>query len=103
MVTIRGINVFPSAFLSIFNGVKDVGEHRITAYRVSYMDQIHVEYEEAASVDRREEIQRLIREKLSIRVTLQACAPGSLPRFEAKAKRFIDRRAEGWVPDGVKA
>jgi phenylacetate-CoA ligase len=101
MVTIRGINVFPSAFQAILNGVPEIGEHRISAYRVSHMDQIHVEYEELGGLDRRDDILHLIREKLGIRVTLQPCAPGSLPRFEAKAKRFIDRRADGWAPAGV--
>jgi phenylacetate-CoA ligase len=101
MVTIRGINVFPSAFLAIFNGLPEIGEHRVSAYRVSHMDQIHVEYEDNSGQDRQAEIARLIREKLGIRVTLNACPSGSLPRFEAKAKRFLDRRQEGWAPPGV--
>ena len=98
MVTIRGVNVFPAAFLEIFNTVPEVGEHRVTAYRVSHMDQIHVEYEELSAMDRREEVAVLIRERLGIRVTVQVCRPGELPRFEAKAKRFLDRRSEAWEP-----
>jgi phenylacetate-CoA ligase len=102
MVTIRGVNVFPSAFQAIFNGVPEIGEHRITAYRVSHMDQLHVEYEDLGGKDRREELLRLIREKLGIRVTLQPCDPGTLPRSETKARRFLDRRLEDWLPEGGK-
>jgi phenylacetate-CoA ligase len=98
MVTIRGVNVFPSAFLALFNQVPEIGEHRVTAYQASHMDQLHVEYEEQGSADRQDAIVGLIREKLGIRVTVQTHAPGALPRFEAKAKRFFDRRREGWQP-----
>ena len=98
MVTIRGVNVFPSAFLALFNAVPDMGEHRLTAYRSQSMDQLHVEYEEQGTQDRRDQVVTLIREKLGIRVTIESRAAGSLPRFEAKAKRFHDRRHESWRP-----
>jgi phenylacetate-CoA ligase len=98
MVTIRGVNVFPSAFLALFNEVPDLGEHRLTVYQSSSMDQLYVEYEELSGSRRPDAIVNLIREKLGIRVTVQAHAPGALPRFEAKARRFHDRRREGWSP-----
>ena len=98
MVTIRGVNVFPSAFQALFNAEPDVGEHRLTAYQAASMDQLHVEYEELGASDRRGAIVGLIREKLGIRVTVQAHIAGALPRFEAKAKRFFDRRREAWLP-----
>jgi phenylacetate-CoA ligase len=98
MVTIRGVNVFPSAFLALLNAVPEVGEHRLTAYQFQSMDQLHVEYEELGARDRREQLVALIREKLGIRVTVQSHGGGALPRFEAKARRFHDRRREGWLP-----
>ena len=98
MVTIRGVNVFHSAFLALFNEMPDLGEHRLTVYQTRSMDQLHVEYEELSSSRGTDAIVNLIREKLGIRVTVQAHAPGALPRFEAKARRFHDRRREGWLP-----
>ncbi len=98
MVMIRGVNVFPAAFLALFNAIAEIGEHRITAYRVSQMDQLHVEYEDLGPADRRPAVQQLVREKLGIRVTVEAHPARSLPRFEAKAKRFHDRRREDWQP-----
>jgi phenylacetate-CoA ligase len=98
MVTIRGVNVFPSAFLALFNGLPDIGEHRLTAYQDGHMPQLHVEYEDLGTLDRRESIASLIREKVGIRVSLTVYRAETLPRFEAKAKRFFDRRREDWHP-----
>jgi len=98
MVTIRGVNVFPSAFLALFNEVPNIGEHRLTAYQEGHMDQLHVEYEELGPQDRRADLVALIREKLGIRISIESHAPGTLPRWEAKAKRFHDRRRDGWLP-----
>ena len=97
MVCIRGVNVFPAAFLSIFNHLPGTGEHRVTAYRAGAMDELHVEFE-ADGADRRRDVQQAIRETLGIRVSLAQCPPATLPTFEMKAKRFFDRRAEGWQP-----
>jgi phenylacetate-CoA ligase len=45
---------------------------------------------------RREEIQRVIQDetkrKLNLRVEVEVVPTGSLPKFDYKAKRFIDRR-----------
>ena len=103
MVTVRGVNVFPSAFQEIFNALPGIAEHRITAYQENYMDQLHVEFEptrEAAGQQLGETVQRSIRESMGIRVSLEQLPPDSLPRFELKAKRFFDRRSEEWRPGG---
>ena len=98
MVTVRGVNIFPAAFLELFNTIPGVTEHRVTAWREGHMDQIHVEFEDTGSASRVEEIGKIIRERLAIRVTLEQHPSGALPRFEMKAKRFFDRRDEGWRP-----
>lgn len=98
MVTIRGVNVFPSAFLELFNTIKDISEHRITAYTQKEMAELHIEFETPHTKDRKEEVAAQIREKLGIRVSLKQSPPGTLPRFDLKAKRFFDRRNETWQP-----
>jgi phenylacetate-CoA ligase len=98
MVTVRGVNVFPSAFLQIFDGIPGVVEHRITAYRAEFLDQLHVEFECTDGADRRGAVAQAIRDALGIRVSLEQRPPESLPRFELKAKRFYDRRGENWQP-----
>ena len=98
MVTIRGVNVFPSALLEIFNGLPHIGEHRVTAYRDGHMDELHVEYEDLTGETTPQRVAQAIREKLSIRVSLKPLPAESLPRYELKAKRFVDRRKENWQP-----
>ena len=100
VLTIRGVNVFPSAFQEILNRLPGVVEHRITAYRRGEMDELHVEIECENTADRRSEAGRAIRDALGIRVSLAQCPPDTLPRFELKARRFFDRRNEGWLPEG---
>ena len=98
MVTVRGVNVFPAAFQQIFNRIPGVVKHRITTYRAEFLDQLHVEFECSDSEDRRTLVAQTIRDALGIRVSLEQRAPDSLPRFELKARRFFDRRAENWQP-----
>lgn len=98
MVTVRGVNVFPSAFQEIFDGLPGVIEHRIAAYRQDHMDQLHVEFECEEGADRTELVAQAIRKSLGIRVSLQQFPPETLPRYELKAKRFFDRRSVDWEP-----
>jgi len=47
---------------------------------------------ENMSPDRCDEISELFQSRLGLRVDVTSVAAGSLPRFEAKSKRFIDER-----------
>lgn len=98
MVTVRGVNVFPAAFLEIFNAIPGVVEHRIVAYHKNHMDELYVEFEGEDTSDRQDAVTHAIRRSLGIRVSLKQSPPNSLPRYELKAKRFFDRRSEEWEP-----
>ena len=98
MVTVRGVNVFPAAFLELFNTMGGITEHRVTAWRDGHMDELHVEFECNGGGDRRDEVAALIRDRLGIRVSLAQHPENALPRFELKARRFHDRRKEDWRP-----
>lgn len=90
MMVIRGVNVFPSSIESMVREIAPLAEFRMIATRVDEMDQLAVELEaDETSVDR---LSALIRDRLAMRVRVEAVAEGSLPRFEAKAKRLVDRR-----------
>ena len=98
MVTVRGVNIFPSAFQGIFDGIPGVVEHRIAAYRQDQMDQLHVEFECEDGADRTDVVAQAIRRSLGIRVSLKQFPPESLPRYELKARRFFDHRSADWRP-----
>lgn len=90
MMVIRGVNVFPSSIESMVREITPLAEFRMIISRVDEMDQLAIELEsDQASVAK---LSDLIRDRLAMRVSVDAVAVGSLPRFEAKAKRLVDLR-----------
>ncbi len=90
MMIVRGVNVFPSSVEQIIYGFPEIAEYRLTAQRQGEMDSLTVEIE-----DRLESPQRVANElqlQLGLRVAVELVPLGTLPRFEGKGKRFVDRR-----------
>lgn len=92
MVVIRGVNVFPSSIESMVREISPTTEFRMTASCAEEMDQLEIEIEADEETARR--LSLLMRDRLSLRIPVIPVAPESLPRFEAKANRWIDRRGE---------
>ena len=86
MLTVRGVNVFPSAIEAIVRRFDEVGEYRVELARVREMDELRCVVEAPAVVAER--VGTAIHRELGIRCLIEAVAPGTLPRFEMKAKRF---------------
>ena len=86
MVTVRGVNVFPSAIEAIVRRFDEVGEYRVELARVREMDELRCIVEAPADVADR--VGNAIHRELGIRCLVESVAPGTLPRFEMKARRF---------------
>src|SRR3989442_4920582 len=93
MVTVRVVNVFPSAIEAIVRRFAEIEEYRVEVTRVREMDELRcaVEPRAGAPADLVERVATAIRRELGIRCAVEAVAPGTLPRFEMKAKRFTRR------------
>ena len=90
MITVRGVNVYPSALENIIRSIAGFAEFRITATKSDEMDQVAIELEgSSAAADR---VKREIADQIGIRVGVEPVAENELPRWEAKAKRFHDLR-----------
>jgi phenylacetate-CoA ligase len=90
MLVVRGVNIFPSSIDQILRSFPEVVEYRTTIDKAGAMDQVTVEVE-----DRLEEPQRIAEElRLRLGLKIEVCLVplGSLPRFEGKGKRVLDRR-----------
>lgn len=86
MVVIRGVNVYPTAIESILRSIPGITEYRVTVDQLSALPQISIEVEgDDATASRLEE---RLRSSLALRIPVHAVEPGSLPRFELKAKRW---------------
>lgn len=102
MLIIRGVNVFPSHIEEVLESVEEIGPHYlITLGTKDYLDTvlIQVELNDAklldsyARMDKLEkEIARRIHRALGLVCQIRLEAPGTLPRFEGKARRVIDNR-----------
>ncbi len=102
MLVIRGINVFPSQIEHILLRIPEVGNHfMVYIDRVNHLDEMTIEVEinrtsfsgELADLARiQKKVVKELRNALDLRTTVRLVEPGSLPRFEGKAKRVIDRR-----------
>ena len=86
MITVRGVNVFPSAIEAIIRRFDGVGEYRVELSRVREMDELHCILE--APADLADRVASAIHRELGIRCRVDAVSSGTLPRFEMKAKRF---------------
>ena len=90
MLIIRGVNIFPSSIEQIIRSFPEIVEFRLTATRVAEMDQLLVEIEDRLHEPAR--VAEELRLRLGLKVEVRGVDLGSLPRFEAKGRRFVDRR-----------
>lgn len=90
MLTVRGVNVYPSALASILHRYEQVQEYRIIVTRAGTLDEIALQVECPAALV--PTLQEELHVALNLRIPIEAVAPGTLPRFELKAKRVEDRR-----------
>lgn len=104
MLIIRGINVFPSQIEHVLLRIPEVGnQFMVYIDRINHLDEMTVEVEinrdhfsgELADLARiQKKVVKELHDVLELRTTVKLVEPGSLPRFEGKAKRVIDRRGE---------
>jgi phenylacetate-CoA ligase len=102
MLIIRGINVFPSQVEYALMEIPEVAEHfQIIVDRKGALDDmlVQVEVRREAFSDKitdlmqlRRMVEHRLRNALNVAVNVELADPGSLPRFEGKSKRVIDRR-----------
>ena len=102
MLIIRGINVFPSQVEHALLGIPEVSGHfMIEVSRKGALDNmlVRVEMNPEAFSDRiddliaiKQKVHHTLKGSLNVSADVDIAAPGSLPRFEGKAKRVIDRR-----------
>jgi phenylacetate-CoA ligase len=102
MLIIRGINVFPSQIEYALMEIPQVGQHfQIVVDRKGALDEmlVRVEVSPDAFSDKITDLMKItkivehkLRNILNVGVKVELVEPGSLPRFEGKAKRVVDRR-----------
>ena len=93
MVTIRGANVYPAAVEAVVRRFSEVAEYRVTVATDGGMRALSLEVEltsrswGAPSIAN--QIVSQLQEALGLTVPVRVVDPGTLPRFEMKARRFV--------------
>lgn len=86
MVVIRGINIHPSAIDAIVRSVAGIGEYQVEIDQRTALAELRLQVE--ASAETAAALAGKLRSVFSLRIPVTAVAPGTLPTFEVKAKRW---------------
>jgi phenylacetate-CoA ligase len=102
MLIIKGVNVFPSQIESVLVGMDGIGPHyQLVLRKKNYMDTLEVKVElvDGALLDRFAELEGLqhrihdkLKSVLGLECKVTLVEPGTLERFQGKAKRVLDLR-----------
>ncbi len=92
MITIRGVNVYPSAVEEVVRGINGVAEYRVEVSKRRTMDELRIQIEPASGCEDAPGLARRLETALAaafmLRVPVTLADAGSLPRFEMKARRW---------------
>lgn len=93
MVIVRGVNVYPSAVDDLVRRFPEVTEYQVLVTQPGGLVELNLEIEplpdctDPAALAAR--IQQAIQTALSLRVPVTFVPPGTLPRYELKARRWL--------------
>lgn len=91
MLIVRGNNVFPATIEGILREFDEIVEFRLRVTRRGEMADLTIEIEPREDEPTLpERVGAALRDRLHFRPTLVRVAPGTLPRFELKARRVIE-------------
>jgi phenylacetate-CoA ligase len=91
MVTIRGVNVYPTAIENLIRQFSAVDEFQATVKTLQEVQHLEVQIEVISGHNPetvRTDVEQAIYRSLSLRPTVTVAEPGTLARFELKARRF---------------
>ncbi len=90
MVTVRGVNVYPAAIEAVVRQFAAVREFRSTVSRSGSLRTLRVDIEaspDGGVIGR--QVAGALSAALGLVVPVEVVSPGTLPRFEMKARRFV--------------
>ena len=91
MVTVRGNNVFPSSVEAVLREIDAIAEFRIDVKTVRSMHELCITVEPNTESDAeglQQTVTDALRKRLGFACEVMVAAPGELPRFELKGRRF---------------
>ena len=94
MLVIRGVNVYPGAVDNILRGFEAVSEYRVAIQNHRSLPELSVQVEPvpeyAGDSSLRHRLEAALTNAFALRIPVSLVPPGSLPRFEMKARRWVN-------------
>jgi len=97
MIHVRGNNLYPSSLEAVIHRFPEVAEYRVSIVHAGALAEVRILVEpvhDAVGIDLAERVAKAIRQELLFRAQVDTVLPGSLPRFEMKAKRIVHENHE---------
>jgi phenylacetate-CoA ligase len=94
MVIVRGVNLYPSAVEQVLRSSGGIAEYRVEAYSERSLTELSIQIEPRAGEDPASLSHRVaaaLHYAFGLRIAISAVPAGTLPRFEAKSKRWSNR------------
>jgi phenylacetate-CoA ligase len=85
MVVVRGVNIYPAAIEEVLRS-EGITEYRVEVRTEKALTQLHIQVEGQHAPAH---IEAALNSAFSLRIPVSSVPIGSLPRFEAKAKRWV--------------
>jgi phenylacetate-CoA ligase len=101
MVVVRGNNLHPAVLQDLLHRFAEVAEYQVEIDQTAALAEVRVRVEPAPGVEAAgllSRIDRTIQDELLFRIEILAATPGSLPRAEMKARRWVRKTALGQPP-----
>lgn len=94
MVCVRGVNIYPSAVDAVMRRFPGVTEYQVREFRNGPMLDLRILVETAPGSGPAllRKIASALRDTFQLRIEVEGVAPGALPRFEFKARRWIKEK-----------
>lgn len=89
MVVVRGVNLFPSAVEAVVRSVPGVAEFRVEVSRRGSLAEVALAVECDAETTPRQ-LEAALTAAFSLRIPVSRVEAGTLPRFELKARRWVN-------------
>ncbi len=93
MICVRGVNIYPSAVDAVLRRFPEVAEYQVREHRTGALLDLKVLVEPTSAALRdtalADRISGVLRDTFQLRMEVQTVAPGTLPRFEFKARRWL--------------
>ena len=94
MVVVRGVNLYPTGVDQIVRSCGGIAEYRVEIHTERGMSELEIQVEpqdQATASTVCADIESAFRKNYSLRVPVVAVPAGTLPRFELKARRWIQK------------